>query len=316
MPKSTDDTGVALLVFDRPAHTRQVLGGLEGNDIDHLYVFADGPMSTADANAIEATRDVVRDISFCEVDYVFRDKNLGLRRSWIAAYEHLFDRHRKAIVLENDCVPSDDFVRFMRSCLDKYEDNPRVMNVHGYSPPIDIFDSYPYDAFFTWRSGSHGQGTWRDAWRQYEEDPALLDRIESDEAFRAKVNRAGTDLLPMLRRQLSGDADSVQVWWSLALIANDGISITPVRSRINNIGHDGSGRHSVPTNRYSVDIDGEVGSYPLVLPERPEVDPELHRGYVEFMCASSRSNVDRAIEIYRSEGLVELARRTWRHVAR
>jgi len=278
-----DDTGLGLFVYDRPDHTRQVIEGLERNDIDHLYVFADGPKPDADTEAIEETRDIVRSIDFCDVDMVARSTNYGVRRSWIKGYEYIFDRHTKAIMLESDCVPGGDFIPFMQSCLNQYEDSERVMNVHGYCPQIAVPDSYPHDVFFTWRSGSWGQGTWSEAWDRFECDPGLLDRIENDSDLREKVVRAGQDLPRMLRNEVNGEIDSVGVWWSLTLALNDGLSINPVRSRIRNIGLDGSGRHSPETNKYDTEIQVDEEFSGISFPESVAATPALNDRYIRHI---------------------------------
>jgi len=228
-----------------------------------------------------------------------RSTNYGVERSWIEGYEYIFDRHSKAIMIEDDCVPGGDFIAFMQSCLDKYEDNERVMNVHGYSPPIPAPDSYPYDVFFTWRSGSWGQGTWQDAWDQFERDPKLLDRIEDDRAFRKKVVRAGYDLPRMLRNEINGDIDSVQVWWSLVLALNDGLSVNPVRSRIRNIGLDGSGRHSPKTDKYDTEIQTDEEFSGISFPESVAVTPALNDRYIRHIDGGRRVRVANKIRSIR-----------------
>jgi len=287
---------VGLIVFNRPEHTREVLRGLERNGIDHLYVFADGPPTDDDRDAIESTRDVVREVEFCDVDLVAREENYGVRRSWIAAYEYLFERHESAILLEDDCVPASDFVQYMAACLDEYADDERVMNIHGYCPPISIPDSYPYDVFFTWRSGSWGQATWRDAWAKFEMGPTILERIGSDSELRRRVKRAGWDLLPMLRKEVAGEIDSVGVWWSLTLVRQDGVSVNPVRSRVRNIGHDGSGSHSTKTDRFLTEINEDAPLGSMTFPPAVDVEARLNRRYNDYIGGGIRGRIGRALE--------------------
>ncbi len=291
-----DGPGVGLLVYDRPAHTREVLSGLSRNEIDTLYVFADGPGPEADTDAIEATRAAVRNVDFCDVELVAREENLGVRRSFIEAYEHLFERHDSAIIFEDDCVPAGDCLDYMRACLDEYRDVDRVMNIHGYGPPIDVPDRYDHDVYFTWRTGSWGQATWQGAWEKYDEDPSLLDRVETDEEFSRKVQRAGPDLLPMLRQAVHGEIDSVGVWWALTLIRHDGLSVNPVQSRVRNIGIDGTGVHSGTSTNYRVEIDEDASFDGLSFPDSVGVDPELNDRYNTFMGEGLRGRVRRWIK--------------------
>lgn len=292
---SSDDTGIGLLVFDRPEHTRAVLDGLERNEIDHLYVFADGPRPGDDESKIATTRDVITDVDFCDVTPVFRDENLGVKRSFIDAYDTIFENHEKAIVFEDDCVPAGDCINYMRTCLDEYEDEENVMNVHGYGPPID-FSDYEYDVYFTYRAGSWGQATWKDSWAKFEQDPSLFDRIRTDPEFERTVERAGKDLKPMLRRELDSDVDSVGVWWSLTLVRHQGISVNPVESRVKNIGIDGTGVHSGTSTWYDVDIDRDADSRTVSFPPDVAVDETINSRYNEFMQRGLRGKLKRWIE--------------------
>lgn len=290
------DTGLGLFVYDRPEHTRRVLAGLEQNDVDHLYVFADGPGPDADEDAVTATREVIRDIDFCTVELVERSKNYGVERSWTEGYDHVFDRHNKAIMLESDCVPAPDFVAFMQACLHRYEDDPKVMNVHGYCPPIDIPDSYSHDIFFTWRSGSWGQATWKDAWAQFERDPGLVERIKNDRTLRKKIRRAGWDVIPMLQKEVAGELDSVGVWWGTTLALNEGVSVNPIRTRVENVGLDGSGRHSDDTDRYDTELRGGNSPDSLSFPPSVEVNEHLNDRYVSYTSGSRREQIAKSLK--------------------
>jgi len=61
--------------------------------------------------------------------------------------------------------------------------------------------------------------------------------------LRKKINRAGEDLILMLKNQINGKLDSWAVFWSINIIKNDGVCANPVKSKIQNIGHDGTGTH-------------------------------------------------------------------------
>lgn len=293
---TADDTGIGLFVFDRPEHTKQVLDGLKRNDVDKLYVFADGPGPDHDVDAITATREVVRAVDFCDVELVARDENYGVQESWIAAYDYVFQRHEKAIMLEDDCVPAGDFVTYIQACLNRYEDDDRVMNVHGYCPPISIPDEYHYDVFFTWRSGSWGQGTWKEDWKKLRRDQEIKREIQKDDVFMEAVERAGWDLIPMLEKEIAGKIDSIGVWWSLTLARHGGVSVNPTRSRVKNIGHDGSGSHSSKTDRYETDINVDASLEELTFPPDVTVNETINRRYNYHIGGRLRGKLGRLLE--------------------
>jgi len=68
------------------------------------------PKSEADAATVEATRRVARDIrGFAKLEIVERDTNCGLSRSIIGGVTEICDRFGRAIVLEDDVVPTPFF---------------------------------------------------------------------------------------------------------------------------------------------------------------------------------------------------------------
>lgn len=293
---TADDTGIGLLVFDRPEHTKQVLNALKRNEVDKLYIFADGPEPDQELESIEATRDIVQNVDFCDVELIIKENNYGIQRMWIDAYDYIFENHKKAIILEDDCVPASDFVGYMQTCLDYYEDHKRVMNVQGYCPPIEIPAEYSYDVFFTWRSGSWGQGTWKNAWEKLRRDPSIRQEIKENKDLRRAVRRAGWDLIPMLEKEIDDEINSIGVWWSLTLARYSGVSVNPVRSRIKNIGHDGSGTHSSKTDRYMVEIEHNSSVNSLSFPPNLAVNDSINRRYNYHIGGRLRGRIGRFLE--------------------
>jgi hypothetical protein len=279
-----DDTGIALFVYKRPEHTRRVLGGLRRNDVDELYVFADGPKDGDDVDRIQAVREFVHSIDWCETHVIERDTNWGLADNTIDGINRVFEDHDRIIVLEDDDVPTPDFVDFMHQCFEEYESDDHVMSVTGYCPPLSLPEDYPYDVFFTYRDTTWGWGTWKDAWDRYERKPEEMRRQLADDPgeVRSELRKAGHDLFPILEAQLAGETDSWSVWWALAIIEYGGICVNPVESRIRNIGHDGSGVHCNDTDKYDVDVRTDRTEADLEFPPGTDFDPDLNERYNAF----------------------------------
>jgi GT2 family glycosyltransferase len=161
------DTGIALFVYNRPRHTERVLEGLRKNNINKLYVFCDGKKGNEDSKNVEDVRQIVESVNWCEVEIIKSDYNRGLANSIIAGIEYIFQKHETVIVLEDDCIPDINFVKFMKLCFEKYRDNEKIMHISGYCPPIEIPTDYNYDAFFSYRPNSWGWGTWKRAWKYF-----------------------------------------------------------------------------------------------------------------------------------------------------
>lgn len=289
-------TGVALFVYERPEHTRRVLDGLRENGVDELYVFADGPKPEDDPEPIRQVREIVRQIGWCETHVVEREENWGLADTTIDGIDRVLEDHDRVVVLEDDDVPAPDFLEFVEGCLDRYADESRVMHVSGYRPPFELPPDYPYDVFFTRRDYTWGWATWADAWDRYERKPEeLSSRLERDRAgVRRDLEAVGVDLLAMLENSIEGDNDSWSVWWSLAIAEHDGLCVFPVESRIRNIGHDGTGTHCSPTDRYEVNL-SEDGADDVEFPRNLSVDERVHDRFLDTKSTGTDSVVKAAL---------------------
>ena len=287
-------TGIALFVYNRPGHAQEVLKGLQKNKIPKLYIFSDGIKDEKDRESVGKVRKLIDSIDWCETEIIKNKENKGLANSIVYGVNYVLERHTRIIVLEDDCVPSDNFIAFMEKCFNKYENNEKVMNVTGYSLPIKIPDNYPYDIYFSYRSSSWGWGTWRRAWKYFDRNKSILSEIEKSSNLRKKINRAGEDLIPMLKNQINGKLDSWAVFWSINIIKYDGVCVNPVKSKIKNIGYDSTGTHCGSSNRYEVKTINENINL-LNLPGDIIIDNEILNSYKKFFHISLKSKLKKAI---------------------
>jgi len=287
-------TGIILFVYNRPEHTREMLKGLQRNNISKLYIFSDGIKDGKDKNSVGKVRNLIDSIDWCETEIIKNERNKGLANSIVDGINYVLERHERIIVLEDDCIPSDDFIAFMEKCFDKYENNGKVMNVTGYSLPITIPDNYPCDVYFSYRSSSWGWGTWRRAWKYFDRNKSILAEIEKSSNLRKKINRAGEDLIPMLKNQINGKLNSWAVFWSINIIKNNGVCVNPVKSKIQNTGHDGTGTHCGANNRYEVKIVKEDINL-LNLPDEVIIDDEIIKRYKNIFHISLKNKIKGAI---------------------
>lgn len=279
---------IALFVYNRSEHTQQTLESLIRNaefKNSVFYVFCDGAKTENDVNAVQNTRKLIHSYNLKNAIVIENKNNKGLARSIVDGVNLVLQNHDRIIVLEDDCVPSPNFLYFMNTCLDNYEFDERIMNVSGYAPPIDIPKNYNHDIYFSYRISSWGWGTWKRAWKYYSTDISILKSIEHSYLLKKKVDRAGLDLYPMLKRQVRGKLNSWAVFWSINIILNDGLSINPTKSRIMNIGHDGSGTHCPPDNKYNVRVNNQ-NPRNISFPDNIIPDTRIVKAYYDFHTGS------------------------------
>ena len=127
------DVPVLLLTWRRPDTTRQVLDALRPVLPSKLYVASDGPRNEAEAKAVQATRDLVGELVDwpCQLRTRFRPENQGCQLGVSSAITWFFEQEESGIVLEDDCVPHQDFFPYCCELLERYRHDTRIWCISG-----------------------------------------------------------------------------------------------------------------------------------------------------------------------------------------
>lgn len=250
-------TATLLFTYNRSVHTEQVLNALKNNSVlpEKLIIFQDGLDEERNRDACEwhKVNRLIHSVDWCNKEVIISEYNKGLSDSIVFGINYAFQEFETVIVLEDDCVPSVDFIKFMEQCFAKYEKNRFVYSVSGYSWPIPV-EKNQYDVYTCGRICTWGWGTWKDRWRVYDKDPDILRRIKKDKFKSRNLAMWGSDCEKMLLDKIAGNNDSWAIYWGLIIIENEGICINPYESLIQNIGMDGSGVHCGTSDKFQVKI--------------------------------------------------------------
>jgi len=238
---------IALFVYNRPEHTQRTLERLRENALScrsDLYIFSDGPKNDGAAPAVQKVRKLIRSVDgFNSIVIVERERNFGLAASVIDGVTRLCDKYGEVIAVEDDLLTARDFLTFMNSALGRYRSTGEVFSIGAFNYGVRAPQEYPADAFFSYRSCSWGWSTWRDRWMKADWDVSDYSEFQSDRKRLRKFGRGGGDLARMLARQMGGQLDSWAIRWAYAHCSHDAVALLPVKSRVLNIGLDGSGTH-------------------------------------------------------------------------
>lgn len=234
-----------LFTYHRSHHTEQVLKSLKNNTVlpEKLFVFQDGLKSEEDDYEWKKVNNLIKDIDWCETSIVVSDHNRGLAESVVSGVNYVLKEYDAVIVIEDDCVLSPSYMKFMVQGLKKYEQNPKVYSVSGYCWPLAL-EKNQYDAFGCGRVSTLGWGTWGDRWKKYKKDTDVIKRLKSDQVKSKNLAVWGRDLEAMLLGTISGQFDSWGVFWTLNVIENEGICINPYNSLVRHIGWDDTGTNT------------------------------------------------------------------------
>ena len=249
---------IALFVYNRPDHTKRTLESLRNNvDIgeSELYVFCDGPNRDKDLDElrVEEVRNVVSEVSWCKKLTIEESPtNKGLRKSIIYGVSKILSEYDRVIVLEDDLEISPGFLQYQNDALRLYNDDETVMHISGYWFPLGSKNQRLPQTFFYQVPSCWGWGTWKRAWSNLEHDPKiLLDKIKSsglESKFQIGKN---SGFIEQLIANVESRINTWAILWYATVFLNNGLSLHPRNSLINNIGHDGSGVNSRVNNSYN-----------------------------------------------------------------
>jgi hypothetical protein len=268
--------------------TVQYLLKNKGAEETDVYIFSDGPKSSADLNVIEELRVYLRSIAgFKSVTIYESEANKGLARSIIDGISRIFENYNSVIVLEDDLITSSNFLLYMNQCLARYKNNPKVFSISGYSPPsvkgTNDFD----DVYFFPRNSSHGWATWKNRWKSIDWNISDFKSFIQDKGKRAEFNNGGSDLTQMLKRQMDGQINS----WSIRLCYHQyktkTFTVYPTISKIQNIGFGAGATHTNNYNRFHTWLD-PGSKLNFTLPENVVVGMKYYRQFQEFYSIKQR----------------------------
>jgi len=244
----TNLSPIVLFVYNRPWHTRQTLEALSKNllaDESKLYIYADGPKENATEEQLRKINDVrklIREKKWCrEVEIIEREKNMGLANSVIAGVTEIVNRFGKIVVLEDDLVTSPGFLKYMNEALRIYENEVEVMHISGYMYPVK--DRLP-DTFFLITTSIWGWGTWKRAWKFFNDDAKkLLEDIYTSQRMEEFTFNNSISVDGMLHQKAIGLNESWDACWYANVFLFNGFCLHPYKSLVRNIGHDETGVH-------------------------------------------------------------------------
>lgn len=231
---------ILFLIFNRLDTTQRVFKQIKIAKPPKLYIASDGPRfaKEGEAETVAKVRKWVLDnIDWtCEVKTLFREENLGCGHAVSSAINWFFSQEESGIILEDDCLPNQDFFTFCEELLDRYKDNKKVWHIAGNNPLgiVDIQESY----YFAKIMHCWGWASWADRWQNYDFD--LKDYEEenlknfSDDKYVQKY------WSKILKKMKNHEIDTWDYQWAFKIVKEKGLCINPSKNMISNIGFEGT----------------------------------------------------------------------------
>lgn len=237
---------VVFFIFRRPIHTSRVFEAIRQARPAEMLVVADGPRDgvAGEVDLVLETRRIVENVDWtCDVEYFYAETNLGLRQRILTGLDYAFDKYERAIILEDDCVPSRDFFTFGSKILDRYSDSPEIAIVSGsnFAPYRSRLSFHFSSAPYIW-----GWGTWRRVWKAFRADEQK--ESWSQDEIEAVMSTFSSKSQARDFRSLMEKAQNLNTWdvsFAVWIRLNKLLSVVPKRNLVENIGFGAEATHTL-----------------------------------------------------------------------
>lgn len=279
---------ICLFVYKRQNLTELTINYLKENlysKESDLYIFSDAAKYNDEDKSVNEVREYINGIDgFNNIYIKEQTSNLGLANSIISGVTEVINKFGKIIVLEDDLITSKYFLKYMNEALDKYQNEDRVISIHGYIYPIK--KKLPY-TFFIKGTDCWGWGTWKNRWDLFEKDgQLLLKQLRENNLLYSFDHNGSTNNVKMLRRQIRGEIDSWAIRWHASAFLKDKLTLYPGKSLVNNIGMGGASTHVKHTSIYNTNISSE----PIPIDDIPIEENDFAKKELENFYISIRPN--------------------------
>ncbi len=262
------ETPILLLVFNRPDMTRNILGILSELQPTRLYIVADGPRmgNDVDQTRCDAVKKLCLEINWeCSVNRLYRIKNMGAARSVGGGIDWFFEQEEMGIILEDDCVPGNNFFQFCEELLLKYQKDQRIFHIGGNN--FNLSKTYgDEDYYFSIFNHIWGWATWKRAWKHYHFD------IDIEDISKMNAFIKNREILLYFKNQfdnaIQGRVDAWDYRWTFACWKNHGLSVVPNKNLVSNIGFGDDATHTKNISSPQNSVPTQSIYFPLNHPTR------------------------------------------------
>lgn len=263
------DTPILFIIFNRPILTQRVFKAIRAARPKELFIAADGPRQDRpdDIDKCFESREIIKSIDWdCQVKTLFRNENLGCGLSVSSAISWFFSHVKYGIILEDDCLPLPSFFTFCSELLIRYEYDTRIMHISGANGlSTEKFES---SYIFSRLPGSWGWASWRRAWDAYDFDTRRFPLFKSSQMIYCLFPEKEMAEFQLKKYEI-GHSKTVDTWdyqWQFCLVAEGGLSITPTKNLIRNIGFGPDATHTFQKSKlYDEQIFLDM-TFPLIHP--------------------------------------------------
>lgn len=281
---------ILFIIFNRLDTTEKVFEQIRKQKPKYLYIAADGPRKNRpdDIENCKKTRAIIDKIDWdCELKTLFREENLGCGKAVSGAITWFFENVEMGVILEDDCLPHDNFFPYCEELLIRYKEDNRIKIISGDNFQNGIKrgdDSYYFSAYtHIW-----GWASWKRTWQEYD---FLLENISKKEfknilkqyCFSWNERQVWLDKFILMKKR------SIDTWdfqLSFNIWKNNGMNIMPNVNLISNIGFGELSTHTNDNNNVLANIPSQ-SILPINHPDVISINKEADLYSFDFLFRKS-----------------------------
>ena len=241
-------TPILIIGFNRPEHMQKLIEALSLIKPTTVYFAVDGPRDGIDGERqrVIATQNLIKAVSWpSKIETRFLSSNAGCKIAVSSAIDWFFENEEYGIILEDDCIPTFEFISFATRMLIKYANDEHVMHISANSFFIRE-PNYEFNHYFSKLPGVWGWATWKRAWDKFEFNSTRVGtRTAAELITNYYQNRAISNwFIRYYRESLSPNATTWSPHWTYTIIRNNGLSVMPTVNLVRNIGFTADSTHA------------------------------------------------------------------------
>lgn len=240
---------VLIITLNRFEHFKRCVESLSScTDADKtdLYIAFDYPAKENHWEGYRRIEDYITKINgFSSINILKRTENFGAVKNQLESQSKIFEKYDRLIFSEDDNEFSPNFLDYINTGLNKFENDPNILAICGYNYPVVIPKDYKYNFYYYKAFSAWGVGIWKNKPLVYSYNPnEILGLIKNNIYIRESIkyyqlaNLYYLLISIMQVKQTYGDGAN-----TINLLKDNKYCIFPTVSKTRNHGHDGSGIH-------------------------------------------------------------------------
>lgn len=164
-------TPVVFIVFNRLDTTQRVFEQIRLAQPKELFIISDGPRKNKldDLEKVKKVREFIEEhIDWdCKLYKNYSDENMRCGKRIFSGLTWVFQHVEQAIILEDDCLPTQSFFRYCQDLLEIYKYDNRISIISG-SNNVENYHKIKEDYIFSCVTPTNGWATWKRVWNDFD----------------------------------------------------------------------------------------------------------------------------------------------------